>query len=214
MSRKSSTLVTQATYARSRKARGLPGGTRKSVHLAVTSGRIDAFGPEKLIDPGLADRQWAENTRVRAANDSGAPALPSAAGDLVDQAAAHPSATAAGEGDATGAAPPSSLSTDPSYQDARSRQAQADARMAELKLAEQEGQLVRIDQVRAELASKLAPVREALLQIPARLGPLIAAQTDAARIQTLLEIEIHQVLAPLARMVATPPEPVIEGAPA
>jgi phage terminase large subunit GpA-like protein len=60
-------------------------------------------------------------------------------------------------------------------------------------------ELVRIDQVRAALrGGKLAPVREALLQIPARLAPLLASQSDSGRIQTMLEAEIHQVLAPLS----------------
>lgn len=199
MTRNSGNLVTQAAYARSRKARGLSGATRKAVHVAVTSGRIDAFGPAKLIDPKLADRQWAENTRVRAAND--APTTPPA-GDLVDAATVLPPTQ---ETEAPAAS--TSLSADPNYQDARSRQAQADARMAELKLAEQEGQLVRIDQVRAELAAKLTPVREGLLQIPARIASMLAAQSDPGRIQTLLETEIHQVLAPLASMA-----PIVEAA--
>lgn len=196
MTKKDPNLLTQAEYARSRKQRGLSGGSREAVRKAVDAGRISAFGPDKLIDPALADRQWAENTRVRAAND--AAAAPAAVGDLVDQAAGT-GASPAGEADVASSAP-TSLMSDPNYQDARSRQAQADARMAELKLAEQEGQLVRIDQVRAELASKLAPVREGLLQIPARLAGEFAAQADAGRIQTRLEAEIHQVLSPLAGM--------------
>jgi phage terminase Nu1 subunit (DNA packaging protein) len=88
---------------------------------------------------------------------------------------------------------------DAGYQLSRARQAAADARTAELKLAELEGSLVRVDHVRAELAARLAPVREALLQIPARLAPLLAPQSDPGRIQTVLEIEIHQVLAPLSK---------------
>jgi hypothetical protein len=194
MPRTSDKLVTQAEYARSRKARGLPGGTRKSVHLAVASGRIDAFGPDKLIDPGLADRQWAENTQVRAAND--APTVPAPGGDLVDQAGAAAQTPAVDPDPA--AASPTSLATDPTYQDARARQAVADARTAELKLAELEGQLIRVDQVHAAFAGKLAPVREALLQISARVAPLLASQSDSGRIQTILDAEIHQVLAPLS----------------
>lgn len=197
MSKKPDLLLTQAAYARSRKTRGLSGGSRQAVKKAVDEGRISAFGPGKMIDPDLADRQWDQNTRARAAND--APTVPAGVGDLLSDAgiavAAAPSADeAAAAGGAT------SLQSDPGYQEARSRQAQADARMAELKLAETEGQLVRIDQVRAELASKLAPVREGLLQIPARIASTLAAQSDPARVQTLLEAEIHQVLAPLVRL--------------
>lgn len=91
---------------------------------------------------------------------------------------------------------------DPQYLRSRSRQAAADARTAEIKLAELEGALVRIDQVMAALAARLAPVREGLMQIPARVAPLAAAQSDPARIQTMIEVEIHQVLAPLANVSA------------
>ena len=36
--------------------------------------------------------------------------------------------------------------------------------------------------------------REALLQIPSRLAPLLAADTDPASVQNLLHAEIHQAL--------------------
>lgn len=195
-------LTTQAEYARSRKARGLPGGSREAVRRAVDAGRISAFGPDKLIDPELADRQWAKNTQVRASTGP-APAATGQVqdGDPVDRASAE---LETGAGTDAAAAPTQAgegeqLQADPGYQQSRSRQAAADARTAEIKLAELEGALVRIDQVKASLAAMLAPVREGLLQIPARLAPLLAAQSDPGRIQTLLEVEIHQVLAPLSK---------------
>jgi hypothetical protein len=123
--------------------------------------------------------------------------LPDPAADLVTQAGA----AAAEPGAAAPAADGGQQPTDPGYQLSRSRQAAADARTAEIKLAELEGSLVRIDQVKAQLAAMLAPVREGLLQIPARLAPDIAPQSDPGRIQTLLEIEIHRVLAPLSKAI-------------
>jgi hypothetical protein len=195
-------LLTRAEYAASRKARGLSGGTKQAVCKAVDEKRISSFGPDKLIDRELADRQWEKNTRVRAT--AGQQLAPSPAGsDLVDLAGlppvdlpSDPAGAAAGEG--------GQLHTDPGYQLSRSRQAAADARTAEIKLAELEGSLIRVDPVKAELAAMLAPVREGLLQIPARLAPLLAPQSDPGRIQTLLEVEIHQVLAPLSRAIASP----------
>lgn len=193
-------LLTQAAYSRSRKARGLSGGSKEAVRKAVDQGRINAFGPDKLIDPVLADAQWERNTRARASQSPAIaatgvqPELPALA-DAAGAAGAEPASTAA-PAEASGR-----LHADPGYMQSRSKQAAADARKAEIELAELEGLLVRIDQVRAELAARLAPVREGLLQIPARLAPLLAAQSDAARIQTLLEAEIHQVLAPLGRAI-------------
>lgn len=111
---------------------------------------------------------------------------------------------------AGGAAPgpdqpaPQQLHGEPGYLKSRAAQAEADARIAQMKALEMEGQLVRIEQVRAQLAAKLAPVREGLLQLPARLASLLAAEADPARVQTLLEAEIHQVLAPLGAASAEP----------
>lgn len=187
-------LLTISEYARSRKARGLSGGTKQSVHKAIGEQRISAFGPDKLIDPTLADSQWDRNTRARVAT-GGAPTIEPAADtprpDLPELAAAASASPAADPA-------PQQLHGDPGYLRSRAAQAEADARIAQMKAAELEGSLVRIDQVRAQLASQLAPVREGLLQIPARLASVLAAQTDAGRVQTLLEAEIHQVLAPLA----------------
>lgn len=185
-------LLTISEYARSRKARGLSGGTKQSVHKAIEEKRISAFGPKKLIDPTLADSQWDRNTRARVATGGIVPAE-EARPDLPELAAAAVAPAAPAD-----QAPQPQLHGDPGYLRSRAAQAEADARIAQMKAAELEGLLVRVDQVRAQLASQLAPVREGLLQLPARLASVLAAQTDAGRIQTLLEAEIHQVLAPLA----------------
>lgn len=67
MARSTPTLLTQAEYARHRKARGLPGGTRE----AVDEGRTPAV--DGRIDPVVADRQWEQNTRARVRNAGGDP---------------------------------------------------------------------------------------------------------------------------------------------
>lgn len=199
-------LMTQAEYAKHR------GCSAVAVHKAVKAGRISLIGDK--IDPEVADIQWERNTRARAKNvkpaTPAAPASTPAAGDgtpdLVDAAAAAaatpevPVDTGAGDGDRQ--------QDDPRYMESRSSREEAAARREWLKLKEEEGELVRIDQVRAELAARLAPVREGLLQIPARLAPILAAQSDPARIQTQLEVEIHTILAPLAKLM--PPQPTSE----
>ena len=48
-------------YARSRRARGLPGATAAGVRKAIASGRITSQRDGKL-DPDLADREWRANT--------------------------------------------------------------------------------------------------------------------------------------------------------
>lgn len=53
--------MTQAAYARHRKARRLPGATREAVRKAVAEHRIDLL-PNRRIDPGAADRAWAQRS--------------------------------------------------------------------------------------------------------------------------------------------------------
>jgi hypothetical protein len=61
-------------YARHRQERGLPGGSHQAVLKAIADGRISApavrrEGVQWLIEPDLADRQWAERTIQRVRND-------------------------------------------------------------------------------------------------------------------------------------------------
>ena len=138
MGRRTSNLVTQADYARSRKARGLPGGSRKAVHAAVSDGSIDAFGPDKLIDPELADRQWAQNRRARVTTQTAAAAP---GGDLLPaEQSAGAAATDPGPGAAPAAPPPPAADT--GYSAARARREKAEADLAEMNARKMRGELV------------------------------------------------------------------------
>ena len=53
--------VSVSEYARSRRERGLPGGSRWGVQKALQAGRI-AKDPDGLIDADRADRSWDANT--------------------------------------------------------------------------------------------------------------------------------------------------------
>lgn len=151
------------------------GVTEGAVRQAVRDGRITEV--DGKIDPAAADEEWARNSRVRAGS---APSEPNAEvpGDEADRPAS----------DAW------------QYQVSRARREQAEAQIAELKLQEQLGQLVRVDSVRSEVAAALGQVREHLLQLPARLAPLIVAEPDQAQIQRLLEAEIRAALAKAAAL--------------
>lgn len=88
--------------------------------------------------------------------------------------------------------------------DALFRQAQAQerafaAKIEELKYRELSGQLIRADAVRAAWAKRLASTRDALLQIPHRMAPVLAAEADMDRVALLLEAELRQALAELSR---------------
>ena len=85
-----------------------------------------------------------------------------------------------------------------SYHVAKTLREAAEAQMARLKLAEMQGALIRIDAVKATLATVFATTRDALLQIPARMAPLLAADADPASVHNMLHAEIHQALHHLA----------------
>jgi hypothetical protein len=104
---------------------------------------------------------------------------------------AHP--PAAGEAQPAAAVPRS-------YDDSRARQAAADADMAELRLAELERKLVRVDQAREWADRTHAACRQVLLDLPLRLAVLVAAESDAGAVQRLLHAEMVAALRVLSEI--------------
>jgi len=82
--------------------------------------------------------------------------------------------------------------------EARTRREIADANIAEMEEARMRRELIRVSAVQAQMSVDFATTRDALLQIPARIGPLLAAESDTAKVQNLLHAEIHQALLDLA----------------
>ncbi len=162
-------LVTQREYARRR------GCTEAAVRRAVRDGRISLI--DGRIDPVAADAQWARNTRVRAGSRP------------TDDANLTGSSTASGQ-----SGQPEDDDTDSGYWKSRARRERAEAELAELKLRELQGQLVRADEWAAALAKRAAAFREGLLQIPSRLAAQLAAEADQARVHTMLEDELRHVM--------------------
>lgn len=81
---------------------------------------------------------------------------------------------------------------------ARTRREIADANKAEMEEAKMRREQIRVQAVETMLATDFATTRDALMQIPARLAPLFAADSDPVSIQNTLEAEIHQALMNLA----------------
>jgi hypothetical protein len=169
-------FITQAEYARRR------GCTEGAVRRAVKDGRITLI--DGKIDPVAADAQWARNTRVRAGSRPTDDANLSGSG--------HAGGRAADEGE-------EEEDTATGYWKSRARREKAEAELAELKLSELQGHLVRADEWTAALARRAAAFREGLLQIPARLSAQLAAESDQARVHTLLEDELRQVMSQLTQ---------------
>ena len=85
---------------------------------------------------------------------------------------------------------------------ARLRDKISEANMREMAEAEMRKELIRVDQVERMLAADFSTTRDALLQIPARLAPILAADSDPANVMNLLHLEIHQALDSLANAPA------------
>ena len=94
--------------------------------------------------------------------------------------------------------------------EARTRREIAEANIAEMSEAKLRRELIRVSSVQAQLSTDYATTRDAMLQIPARMAPLLAAETDPAAVQNLLHSEIHQALSILAG--SSDQVPHIEGA--
>ena len=82
--------------------------------------------------------------------------------------------------------------------------------MAELLEARQRREQIRVSAVQDQLSKDYATTRDAMLQLSARMAPLLAVESDPAKVQHILETEIHQALSTLAG--AADRVPHIEGA--
>lgn len=163
--------VTKSEYAK------LRGCAPSAVTRAIKEGRITTIQVDgrELIEVAVADIQWQSNTRARVDSSSAA------------TVAAAPAVIVAHEVGAT-----------TSYEEARRRRETAEANLAEMKQAEMEGKLILADAVRSAWAAKITGARDALLQIPSRVAPVLAATTDLVEVTALLEAELRQALAELS----------------
>jgi phage terminase Nu1 subunit (DNA packaging protein) len=84
------------------------------------------------------------------------------------------------------------------YQDARTRWAISEAEERELSVLERKAALVRREVVRSEMARILVGLRQSLLQVPARLQSVLAAESDEIKVHDILQDEMDQILTQVA----------------
>lgn len=87
----------------------------------------------------------------------------------------------------------------------RLRRETAEAQAAEMRVAEQCGELVRADEVRAALARRITFAREFALGVPSRVAPLVYGASSLLEVETILAEQMHAFLATLAEAGANPP---------
>lgn len=145
----------------------LEGISRQAAFLAVKRCAIPRDASGK-VDPAVAAALYKARTRTRVR--------------------AEPQA---------GAAPAAPAGERTSYDEARRRQAVADATSAELRVKREAGTLVLAADVRKAWAGALVQLKDALLSFPGRLGPLLAGATQGDA-QHILATEIARLLEDLA----------------
>lgn len=145
------------------------------------------------VDSTEAARQWRQENRRQLTPPPGRrPAPPLGAGA---QAAA-----------------PEDLSKPPadlgglSYAAWRCRREAAEAQAAEMRLAEDRGQLVRVADLRLAMGRHLSAARDLALGFGPRLAPQLLNQVDQSHVQNLIDAEMRQFLSVLAGAGAAPME--------
>lgn len=185
MAKSDPNLLTQAEYARSRKDRGLPGGSREAVRKAVEEKRISVFGPDKLVDRELADSQWERNTRARQSPHANAPA---SAGLDLGLAAVGQGSGSAGAADR----PPAAAPVDTGYTEARARRERAEAEEAEMRTAKIRGTMVLREDVDRAMFEIMREVRDRLTSCARRIASEVASVSSAEACESIIDRE-HRI---------------------
>jgi formaldehyde-activating enzyme involved in methanogenesis len=135
-----------------------------AVQKAITSGRISTLADGR-IDSGVADGEWAANTKAR----------PPAVRRQPEQ----------DDQDSFGAA---------QYSKARAVREHYQARLAKIEYEERVGSLVSKDEVQVAAFNTHRVIRDAMLNIPDRIAAMLAAETDEAKCYEILATEIRKAL--------------------
>jgi len=169
-------LVSQREYARRR------GISNVSVHRAVVSGRISTV--DGKIDPAVADREWIENTDQSKPRNrvTGSPKHTRSSSEPP-----QPMPMAGSDGSAGGAIAVTG------YARARAARELYQAQLLKLDLEERNETLVRADMVRIGAFNMARKTRDQLIALPERLATILAATTDPAEVQRILEDETERI---------------------
>lgn len=167
-------LITQAEYARRR------GCSKQAVSKAVKAGRLTLI--DGMIDPEIADRQWARNTDPQQ-QERGAPEQ----FEVTQRRAV--ALTDADGGSASG---------DPMLVKEKARTERLRAELLEIELRQRRGELVEAVDARRVQFNLARTTRNALLALPPRLAPIFASMTDASEIERLFDSELRKLCAQLS----------------
>lgn len=159
--------------------------SRQAINELVQRGILE-LGRDGKLDVELARQAIAARVRPSAKT---ARAL---AGAAANETAAPPAGEPAPE-------PPEAANAT-SYHVAKTLREAAEAKMAQLRLRERQGELVEAEAVRRQAFELARGARDLLWAMPPRLAALLAAESDPAKCQALLEAEVRQVCTEIAKL--------------
>ena len=180
-------------YANHRKALGLRGTSHGAVINAIKGERLTPpavrrEGSRWIINPELADEQWATRTDPSEyGGQAGGGSRPIGIETLVQQrpATSPPPPAAAAKGG-------------PSLAVSKQIKAAYEAKLTELEYKERSREMGSLQDVRKEAARLARQVRDLLLIVPSRNAAKVAAMSDPEDIRALLQQEIELALKGMA----------------
>ena len=180
-------------YANHRKALGLRGTSHVAVINAIKGERLTPpavrrEGSRWIINPELADEQWATRTDPSEyGGQAGGGSRPIGIETLVQQRPA------------TSPPPPAAaVKGGPSLAVSKQVKAAYEAKLTELEYKERSGEMGNLQDVRKEAARLARQVRDLMLIVPSRNAAKVAAMSDPEDIRALLQQEIELALKGMA----------------
>ena len=184
-----SELISMNAYAKRR------GVSHEAVRKAVKTARITLINGK--VDPEVADIQWARNTNTDQATRGNGGRLP--AGYEAGAIAGMMLGGAESAAQRASGADIESAGDNPRFMDAKTRSEMARAELFELELATKRGALVNTSDIRRATFEKARIARDALMGLPSRLAPQLAAENDAAKIHDMITVEVRRICDELSR---------------
>ena len=178
-------------YANHRKALGLRGTSHVAVINAIKDQRLTPpavvrDGHRWVIDPAMADEQWATRTDPSEyGGQAGGGSRPIGIETPVRQQPAT-------------LPPPPSPKGGPSLAMSKQVKAAYEAKLTELEYRERSGEMGNLQDVRKEAARLARQVRDLMLIVPSRNAAKVAAMSDPEDIRALLQQEIELALKGMA----------------
>lgn len=200
-------LLSQLAYANHRKQLSLPGATHAAVAKAIKSGRLSRClhqeGGKVLIDPKVADKEWAANTNVVmqrgeesvVTQDESSPRKSSASKSQAPATSHKPSESRI-ELDDLGIMKTkgdSSLADAISMADARAMKERYLALMAKLEYEMESGKLIEAEDARRAAFAAARKARDMLLTMADRLAPVVAGLADQFQCHKAITAEVRRV---------------------